>query len=84
LADLGLRERIAQLWAGLWREAVPGSDPGRAAYLLAPVAELSAAATYQRFLDHIEATERVYHAPDPADRLRAAVRAACALERADQ
>jgi Phosphotransferase enzyme family len=84
LADLGLRERIAQLWAGLWREAVPGSDPGRAAYLLAPVAELAAAATYQRFLDHIEATERAYHAPDPADRLRAAVRAACALGRADR
>ncbi|HEY6743914.1 MAG TPA: aminoglycoside phosphotransferase family protein [Lapillicoccus sp.] len=84
LADPSLRERIAQLWAGLWREAVPGGDPGRAAALLAPVAELAAAATYQRFLDHIEATERVYHAPDPADRLRAAVRAACALDRADR
>ena len=48
--------------------------PERAAYLLGPVAELAAAATYQRFLDHIEVTERVYHAHDPADRLRAAVR----------
>jgi hypothetical protein len=38
------------------------------------VAELAAAATYQRFLDHIEETERVYHQHDPADRLRAAVR----------
>jgi hypothetical protein len=76
LADPTLRERIAQLWAGLWRKGVPGSDPERAAYLLAPVAELAAAATYQRFLDHIEMTERVYHAPDPADRLRAAVAAA--------
>jgi hypothetical protein len=83
LADPSLRERIAQLWAGLWREAVPGSDPERAAYLLAPVAELAAAATYQRFLDHIEATERVYHARDPADRLRAAVGAACAGNRAE-
>jgi Phosphotransferase enzyme family len=76
LADPGLRHRIAQLWAGLWREAVPDSDPERAAYLLGPVADLAAAATYQRFLDHIEATERVYHQQDPADRLRAAVRAA--------
>ena len=76
LAHPTLRERIAQLWAGLWRKAVPGSDPERAAYLLAPVAELAAAATYQRFLDHIEITERVYHAQDPADRLCAAVAAA--------
>jgi hypothetical protein len=73
LADPGLRERISAVWAGLWAEQVPGSDPARAAYLLGPVTELVAAATYQRFLDHIEATERVYHARDPADRLRAAV-----------
>jgi len=73
LADSELRERVTRLWAGRWRELAPGSDPERAAYLLGPVAELAAAATYQRFLDHIEATERVYHATDPAERLRAAV-----------
>ena len=83
LADPNLRERIANLWAGLWRKSVPGSEPRRAASLLAPVAELAAAATYQRFLDHIEVTERVYHAHDPSDRLRAAVRAAGAEDRAD-
>ena len=75
LADPGQRERISGLWAGLWADLVPGSDPARAAYLLGPVAQLAAAATYQRFLDHIEATERVYHALDPADRLRAAIAA---------
>ena len=83
LADPNLRERIANLWAGLWRKSVPGSEPRRAASLLAPVAELAAAATYQRFLDHIEVTERVYHAHDPSDRLRAAVRAGRAEDRAD-
>jgi hypothetical protein len=75
LADPGQRERIAGLWAGLWAELVPDSDPARAAYLLGPVTQLAAAATYQRFLDHIEVTERVYHALDPADRLRAALAA---------
>ena len=75
LADPGQRERISGLWAGLWADLVPGSDPARAAYLLGPVAQLAAAATYQRFLDHIEVTERVYHALDPADRLRAAIAA---------
>ncbi len=75
LADPGQRERISGLWAGLWADLVPGSDPARAAYLLGPVAQLAAAATYQRFLDHIEVSERVYHALDPADRLRAAIAA---------
>ena len=55
---------------------MPGGEPARAAYLLGPVAQMAAATSYQRFLDHIEATERVYHALDPADRLRAAVAAA--------
>jgi hypothetical protein len=75
LADPDARERISALWTQLWAEQVPDSDPARAAYLLGPVAQLAAAATYQRFLDHIEATERVYHALDPVDRLRAAITA---------
>jgi hypothetical protein len=75
LADSGLRERITRLWVSLWRERAPGSEPERAAYLLRPVTELAAAVTYQRFLDHIEVTERVYHAHDPADRLQAAAAA---------
>jgi Phosphotransferase enzyme family len=75
LADPALRERISGLWTALWAELVPGSDPARAAYLLGPVGQVAAATSYQRFLDHIEATERVYHALDPVDRLRAALAA---------
>jgi hypothetical protein len=73
LADARLRSHISALWSGLWSERLPGSDPARAAYLLAPVTQLGAAVTYQRFLDHIEESERVYHARDPVDRLRAAI-----------
>ncbi|MEP6650324.1 MAG: aminoglycoside phosphotransferase family protein [Lapillicoccus sp.] len=83
LADPGLRDRTSRLWATLWQDLVPGSDPARAAYLLGPVAQLAAAAAYQHFLDHIETTERVYHALDPADRLRAAIAAAEVEDRAD-
>jgi len=68
-----LRERTTTAWVEAWRRAVPGSDPARALTLLAPVAELVAAATYQRFLEHIEATERVYHARDPLNHLGAAL-----------
>ncbi|OWJ66759.1 aminoglycoside phosphotransferase family protein [Inquilinus limosus] len=54
-------------WQGLWRAAVPGSDPDRAAALLAPVAAARQAVIYQGFLDRIEPAERVYHRPDPAE-----------------
>ncbi len=70
-----LRSRVRARWSARWRSAVPGSDPERADRLLAPVAELAAAATYQRFLDHIEESERVYHVHDPVDRFRAALSA---------
>lgn len=53
-------------WAVLWRTAVPGCEPERAATLLEPVAALRQAMIYRMFLDNIEASERVYHAPDPA------------------
>ncbi len=68
-----LQERTRNHWVEAWRRAVPGSDPARALALLEPVAELVAAATYQRFLAHIEQTERVYHQHDPPDRIRAAL-----------
>jgi hypothetical protein len=48
-----------------WRGLVPGSDPALAFELLAPVAALRAAVVYQRFLDAIEPSERVYHRNDP-------------------
>ena len=54
-------------WHALWRAAVPGSDPERAAALLAPVAAARQAVIYQKFLDNIESAERPYHADDPAN-----------------
>ena len=57
-----LRER----WAAQWEAAVPGSDPRRAAGLLAPVAAARQAVIYQRFLDNIEPSEHPYHRSDPA------------------
>ena len=52
-----------------WAEAVPGSDL-HAAALIAPVALLRQAIIYQRFLDGIEESERVYHREDVPERLR--------------
>jgi hypothetical protein len=66
------REPVRAAWASLWRDAVPGSDPDRAAVLLAPVGALRQALIYRTFLDGIEPTERVYHANDPATWLRRA------------
>jgi hypothetical protein len=59
-------------WARLWRDAVPGCDPDRAAELLGPVRALRQAMIYQVFLDGIEPDEHVYHSGDPAHWLRRA------------
>lgn len=48
-------------WLARWRAAAPGSDPDRAWSLLRPVALLRGAVVMQRFLDHIEPSEQVYH-----------------------
>jgi hypothetical protein len=53
-------------WAQEWRNAVPGSDPVRAAALLAPIAAARQAVVYRRFLDNIEPSEHPYHRADPA------------------
>jgi hypothetical protein len=53
-------------WLQQWREAVPGSDPARAAALLAPIAAARQAVIYRRFLDNIEPAEQPYHRADPA------------------
>ncbi|HEU4568913.1 MAG TPA: hypothetical protein VFR99_12830, partial [Marmoricola sp.] len=55
-----------------WTRRRPGSDPGRAADLLAPLAALQRAVVYRGFLDRIEPDERVYHRDDPARWLRRA------------
>jgi hypothetical protein len=67
------REPVRERWVDLWRAAVPGSDPARAAGLLTPVAALRQALIYQTFLDGIEPDERVYHSADPAHWLARAV-----------
>lgn len=72
LLDLAVLERYApeeagrlrRHWLRLWENAVPGSDPGRAWRLLGPAAVLRGAVVFQRFLDHIEPSERVYHDRD--------------------
>ncbi len=56
-------------WMQLWAEAIPGSDPRRAASVIAPVARMRQAIIYQRFLDGIEETDRVYHRMDVPERL---------------
>ena len=54
-------------WLARWRELVPGSDPERAADLLAPIAAARQALIYQRFLDGIEPSEHPYHQADVPD-----------------
>ncbi len=66
------RDPLRAHWARLWRDAVPGCDPDRAAELLGPVRALRQAMIYQVFLDGIEPDERVYHSGDPAHWLRKA------------
>jgi aminoglycoside phosphotransferase (APT) family kinase protein len=61
------REIVAAHWTREWSAAVPGSDPVRAAMLLAPIAAARQAMIYRRFLDNIEPSEQVYHRHDPAD-----------------
>jgi Ser/Thr protein kinase RdoA (MazF antagonist) len=67
---IALQEPIRAQWAELWRQAEPGSDPVRAAALLAPLAAARQAVVYRRFLDDIEPAEQAYHRSDPAAWLR--------------
>jgi Ser/Thr protein kinase RdoA (MazF antagonist) len=67
--------RLHDRWLRRWAAAVPGSDPARAATLVAPVAALRQAIVYREFLDGIEATEQVYHRDDVPTWLTRAARA---------
>jgi len=57
---------IKSHWATRWRQAIPGSEPSRAAEILEPIAAARQAVIYQGFLDRIEPSEHAYHRADPA------------------
>jgi len=61
---------LREHWLRLWRDAVPGCHPSRAAHLLAPLAAARQAAIYRGFLDRIESAEHPYHRHDPAEWLQ--------------
>jgi len=63
---------VREHWLRQWRDAVAGSDPARAAVLLAPVAAARQAVIYRGFLDCIEPAEHPYHRHDPAEWLQRA------------
>jgi hypothetical protein len=65
--------RLEEHWLRRWAEHVRGSNPWRAAELVAPIGALRQAIVYQMFLDGIEETERVYHRDDVAIALRHAM-----------
>lgn len=72
-------------WRRAWRTLVPGSDPDRAATLLAPVGALRQALIYEVFLEGIEPSEQPYHHDDPPEwlaRAAALVRAEAAMTQA--
>ena len=65
--------RAARDWfVSDWARIVPGSDPARAARLLAPMASLLAAVMYANFCRAIEPDERIYHESDGVAMLRTA------------
>jgi hypothetical protein len=68
------KQRVREKWIQTWAEGVPGSEPARAAELLAPVAPLRNALVYRSFLDQIEGSEHPYHAADVPKWLAAASR----------
>ena len=64
---------VTAFWSGRWLDLFPGSNPTRAAALIAPIAAARQAAIYRRFLDNIEPSEHPYHRSDPVRWLGRAV-----------
>ena len=60
-------QAVEDHWNRRWSEAVPGSDPARAAMLIAPIAAARQTVIFWTFLDGIEPSEWPYHRVDPAD-----------------
>jgi hypothetical protein len=69
------RDHAIATWAAGWRRHLPDSEPLRALQPMAVIARLLNAVTYQRFLDNIETSERIYHEDDPTYEVRAALAA---------
>jgi hypothetical protein len=65
-------DQVKSHWARRWRQAIPGSEPTRAAEILEPIAAARQAVIYQGFLDRIEPSEHAYHRHDPTVWLRRA------------
>ena len=70
-------DQVLRHWLKAWKRAVPGSDPDRAWGLIQPAAVLRGAVVFQRFLDHIEPSEHVYHHQDVQPSLDRATALAC-------
>jgi hypothetical protein len=77
----GAIDAVRAYWLQQWSEAVPGSDPARASFLLAPVAAARQAVIYRTFLDNIEPSEQPYHRADPAQWL---IRTAALVRESDR
>ncbi|MEU0092286.1 aminoglycoside phosphotransferase family protein [Kribbella sp. NPDC006257] len=65
-----------ETWTTAWKQHLPGCDPLAALEPIKVIARLLGAVTYQRFLDNIETSERIYHEDDPTSEVRAAIAAA--------
>jgi len=70
------RPAAARAWVAAWTARAPGSNPSRALAVAEPLGYLSYAVRYQEFLDNIEPSERIYHADDPVNVIRVALRLA--------
>jgi aminoglycoside/choline kinase family phosphotransferase len=66
-------DTVRRTWDTAWKDAYPNANVSLAAELIRPLAALRAALIYRRFLDGIEASERVYHNLDASEWLRRAI-----------
>ncbi len=61
---------LSRGWSSTWKQRNKACQPERALALTRPLAPLLAAATYARFVEQIEASERSFHAADVGDQLK--------------
>jgi hypothetical protein len=73
------QDHAVETWAAAWKRRLPGCEPLLALEPIKVIARILGAVTYQRFLDNIETSERIYHEDDPTSEVRAAIEAAKTL-----